>query len=34
MKFELEDLSKELQVFIRQINYICKKYNIKTKKRC
>lgn len=32
MKFELEDLSKELQVFIRQINYICKKYNIKTKK--
>ena len=31
MEFKLEDLSKELQVAIEQINYVCQKYNINTK---
>lgn len=31
MEFKLEDLSKELQVAIGQINYVCQKYNINTK---
>ena len=31
MKFKLEDLSKELQIAIGQINYVCEKYNIHTK---
>lgn len=32
MEFKLEDLSKELRVDIGQINYVCQKYNINTKK--
>lgn len=31
MKFKLEDLSKELQIAIGEINYVCQKYNIRTK---
>ena len=31
MEFKLEDLSKELQNSIGQINYVCEKYNINTK---
>ena len=32
MEFKLENLSKELQVAIGEINYVCQKYNIKAKK--
>lgn len=32
MEFKLEDLSKELQIAIGEINYVCEKYNIHTKK--
>lgn len=31
MEFKLEDLSKELQISIGQISYVCEKYNIRTK---